>query len=191
MNIQREQREIAILSTLAQLDYLSRSQIQRLHNLGTYRNTSRVLNEMKDYLSGFRDNEKIYYLNKEGRLRVGCAKVRTKSLQIEHFLMRNELYIHLGQPADWRNEMKLKGGGVTIICDAMYHTNKYHFVEVDRIQKMSKNRDKIRRYKKLMATGFSVDPEIIWITTTEHRRYQLKKECDGLNARIYTIEDLR
>ncbi|WP_332633681.1 hypothetical protein [Halalkalibacter flavus] len=37
---------------------------------------------MSDYVSAFRDKEKVYYLNAEGRERVECNKVRKKSVQV-------------------------------------------------------------------------------------------------------------
>lgn len=182
-----------ILLSLKQLDYLSRSQIQQLHKLGTDRNAQMWLKKMESYLSSFRDSENIYYLNASGRERIGSQKVRKKTIQARHYLMRNELYLALGQPTSWKNEMKLKVGDVAIICDAMYQVgNKYHFVEIDHIQKMNQNRLKIERYRKLIGSGaFKVLPELIWVTTTEHRRHRLKRLCEGINVRVYTIEDLR
>lgn len=89
--------------------------------------------------------------------------------------------------------MKLKVGSTVVITDAMYQVgNKYHFVEVDHLQKMSQNRTKIERYRLLTGSGaFNVLPELIWVTTTEHRRHRLKRLCEGINTRVYTIEDLR
>ena len=41
--VNREQREENILLSLKTLDYLTRSQLQVLHDLGSVRNASRVL----------------------------------------------------------------------------------------------------------------------------------------------------
>lgn len=174
---------------MKKLDYLSRSQLQRIHRLGSDRNARRVLQEMSEYLSYFRDGEKVYYLNKEGRERVDCKKVKKKSAQVQHYLMRNELYIHLGQPATWKNEIKfgLKDIAV-VIADALFQKDSiYHLVEVDHLQKMSKNRVKIDKYRKLSAR---TKLKLIWVTTTDYRRKQLEKLCEGLDVQIFTISDL-
>jgi hypothetical protein len=182
--IQREKREEMILSSLEKLDYLSRSQLQRIHRLKGDRNARKVLQDMKEYVSSFKDGENIYYLNREGRERVGCKKIRKKTLQARHYLMRNELYIALNQPFTWENEMFIENIG--IIADAMYiNGGKHTFIEVDHLQKMSKNRLKIQKYRKL--SNF----DLIWITTTEHRRKRLEKLCEGISTRAFTIEELR
>lgn len=183
--LQTEKRTEKILLTLKKFDYLSRSQIQRLHNLGSDRNTTRVLSGLSDYLNYFYDGEKVFYLNKEGRLLTGSQKIRKKTLQARHFLMRNELYIALNQPMTWKNEIRIKNIG--IVADAMYRNGSRHvFIEVDYMQKMIRNRAKIRKYGDLRG-----DFELIWLTTTEHRRRKLAEMCQGLKIKIYTMEDLR
>lgn len=174
---------------MKRLDYLSRSQLQRIHRLGSDRNARRVLQEMEEYLSYFRDGEKVYYLNKEGRERVDCKKIKKKLGQVEHYLMRNELYIHLGQPSTWKNEMKfgLKDVAV-VIADALFQKdNIYHIVEIDHTQKMSKNRSKVERYRKLAERTHL---RLLWVTTTNYRSKQLEKLCEGLDVQIFTITDL-
>lgn len=187
--MKRETREEAILSTLNRLDYLSRSQIQRLHNLGTDRNARRVLQEMSDYVSSFRDGENIYYLNASGRERIGSQRVRKKTIQARHYLMRNELYIALNCPLTWQNEMKIKGAGVILVCDAMYKNgNQYVFVEVDHMQKMTRNRTMIEKYRKIIEAQ-KTKPQLIWVTTTEHRRRRLTALCKGLNVKIIQLRN--
>jgi hypothetical protein len=189
--IEKEKRTEAILSTLSRLDYLSTSQLQKLHRLGKSRNAQRILREMSDYLSSFRDNENIYYLNREGRERIGCQKVRKKTLQARHYLMRNELYIALNRPMTWQNEMKLSVSGATIICDALYKNgSQYVFIEVDHLQKMSQNKVKIDKYRKIIDSQ-KTKPQLVWVTTTEHRRKRLQTLCEDLSARVFTIEDLK
>ena len=76
--VKKVQREENILLSLKKLSYLSRSQIQVLHDLGSARNASRILQHMNNYVSSFRDGENIYYLNKDGRERVNSKKVLKK-----------------------------------------------------------------------------------------------------------------
>ncbi|PEI87275.1 hypothetical protein CN679_22635 [Bacillus pseudomycoides] len=60
--------------SLKKLGFLSRKQIQVLHDLGGDRNASRVMKDLEEYVSSFRDSEKVYYLNKEGRERIGSNR---------------------------------------------------------------------------------------------------------------------
>lgn len=173
---------------------MSRSQLQVLHRLGSARNASRVLKDMSDYVTYFLDGEAVYYLTKAGREAVGAVKVRKKSLQARHFVMRNQMYIALGCPSSWINEAKLSvAGHVTIIADALFKRGEqFNVVEVDNTQRMSENRAKIAKYRKLLELGVFKEPPIFyWITKTEYRRKQLLKLCEGLNVKVYTVNDLK
>lgn len=181
-----------ILCSLKKLSYLSRSQIQILHKFKSTRTTNKVLKDMEQYLSSFRDGENIYYLNKEGRERVNSTKVLKKTIQARHFIMRNSIYIAYGCPSTWQNEMKLEvKNKVKIISDALFQRDKrYYVVEVDHTQKMVKNRNKIERYRKLIELNvLEKPPFFIWITTTNYRKKQIEKLCTGLEYQIFTISD--
>lgn len=192
-------REDAILSSLNKLDYLSRSQIQRLHDLGGDRNARRILNNMSGLVSSFRGDtgESIFYLSKAGRERIGCDIVRQKTNQVNHFLMRADAYIHF-KPEDWKNEARvIVKDVVTIIPDAYFRYElKRHFLEIDHLQHMSKNKEKIERYKKLRDTGTFQErlkyfPRLIWVTTTENRKKQLTEWCNGLDVVVYLWSDIK
>jgi hypothetical protein len=174
------------------LGFLSRSQIQRLHRLGGDRNANRILNEMGDYLNTVRLGENVYYLNAAGRERIGATKVLKKTNQITHHLMRNSLYLAHGCPSSWKSEVKLSvKGEVTVIADALFTmAGRYYICEVDNTQKMSENRAKIGKYRRLIELGvFEKRPKLIWITTTDYRKKQLAKICEGLDVSIYLRSD--
>lgn len=200
MTIQQKiQREEAILLSLSKLDYLSRRQIQRLHNLGGDRNTRRVMANIKDFVTSFRgDNgESIFHLNRVGRDRVGCTVIRQSKAQANHFLMRNDAYIHYKND-DWKNEVKFSVDGVvSLIPDAYFrHELRRYFLEVDHLQHMSKNREKIDKYKKLYGTGvfqqkMKYFPRLVWVTLTDSRKKQLLEWCDGLDCIVYTWDEIK
>jgi Replication-relaxation len=193
--IEREERTDRILSSLKMLDYLTRSQIQVLHGLGSARNASRVMKQLETegLVNSFRDNEKVYYLSREGRERVGCQKRRKKTIQARHYIMRNAIYIAFGSPGTWKNEQRIivKEAGIKIVADAMFkREGRYVIVEVDHTQKMSVNKKKIEKYRKLVELGvFKQPPLFVWITTTEYRRKQLAKVCEGLDVQVFTVRD--
>jgi hypothetical protein len=161
-----------------------------MHRLGSDRNARKVLQSMEPFLSYIREGEKIYYLNKEGRERVQCKKICKKTSQVQHYLMRNEAYIAFGQPSSWKNEVKFGIKDVAvIIADAVFQKDgMYHAVEIDHTQKMTKNNAKIQKYRRLMQ---EVRFKLIWITTTEYRRKQLKKLCEGMDVQVFTINDFK
>ncbi|WP_262481671.1 replication-relaxation family protein [Bacillus sp. CH30_1T] len=178
---------------MKKLDYLSRSQIQRLHRLGSTRNANRVLKDMEEYLYSFQSGENVYYLNKEGRLMVNCEKICKKTPQVNHYIMRNWLFITLGCPITWKNEIKFTklDEKISVVCDAMFmNKDRICIIEADYSQKMCENKKKIKKYKHLKDTGtFMIAPKIYWITTTEYRRKQLLALCEGLDTTIYLVSD--
>lgn len=198
MSIKRRltSRDEKILLLLKKFDYLTRDQLNQYFKFGTKSNTNRILNRLSDYLHSFRDGyQTIYYLSALGREYVECDKVRKKTNQVQHVILRNQVWLHYKCPKDWKNEVKISDGKTTVIADAVFKLNGFiHFLEVDRLQSMKENRKKIERYKALMDSlqrQFFYYPTVVWVTTTEHRRKQLEKACDGLKTIILTIDDIK
>lgn len=193
------QREEAILSSLKTLDYLSRSQLQRLHGLSGDRNARRVLSNMGGLVTSFRgeNGEGIYHLTKAGRERIGAIKERKKLAQVGHYLMRADAYIYHGCPEAWKNEQRVKVGDVTVVTDALFfHNGRRKFLEIDHLQHMTKNREKVERYKRLKATGVLQEkykhfPALIWVTLTETRKRQLLELCDVLDCKVHLWSDIK
>jgi hypothetical protein len=194
------EREENILLSLKKLDYLTRSQLQTLHDLKSERNAQRVLKQMDEYIQSFRDGENIYYLNSKGRERVGADKVRKKTGNVTHFIMRNYLYLAYNKPINWKNEMRITSKGITkkesitVVADAMFQVNgRWNLIEVDNIQKMKQNEIKVKKYRELFnrKTFGNIQPKLIWITITEYRRKQLKRICEGIETDIWTLSDFK
>ena len=175
---------------------MTRDQLSRYFNLGKKQNTNRVLHNLSSYLSSIRDGyETIYYLNNLGRHYVDCDKVRKKGGHEKHTIMRNEFWLFYKSPRDWKNEVKISDGTTSIIVDGMFTRNGFqHFLEVDNLQTMKENREKIKRYKELMPSllkQLGYYPTLVWLTTTELRRQQLEASCGGLKCKVYTINEIR
>ncbi|WP_147536112.1 replication-relaxation family protein [Bacillus marasmi] len=193
MTLEKERREEAILLSLRKCDFLSREQLQKMHELGQTRNAQRVLGNMSEYLSYFtEERKKVYYLNAAGRERVQAEKVRKKTVQVNHFLMRNDLFIAKGKPSTWKNEVKISipNSSLSLVADAVYTSNKlHHFVEVDYKQAMSQNTEKIKRYKEL----YTFNPQfvLVWVTTTPYRKKRLEALCEGLKCQVYLWDDIK
>lgn len=174
---------------------MTRKQIQDIHNLKSDRNANRVLKDMEQYLSSFYEGQKIYYLNKAGRERVNCNVSRKRITTAAHYIARNELYILFGLPDTWKNEIRLISGEgkqkITVVADARFiRDNRYHIVEIDNMQKMSKNMIKIDKYRRLIErNSFKGMPVLIWVTTTEYRKKKLLHLCEGLDVKVYLSSD--
>ncbi|WP_436580469.1 replication-relaxation family protein [Heyndrickxia oleronia] len=159
--------------------------------MGKTRNAQRVLKDLSNYVSSFTDDKKnVYYLNSNGRERVQAEKVRKKTAMVTHYLMRNDLYITVGCPVSWRNEVEISINNVSLIADAAYISDKlHHFIEVDNKQSMSNNIQKIKKYKKL--STYNPKFVLIWVTTTPYRKKKLESLSQGLKFKIYLWEDLK
>jgi hypothetical protein len=192
------QRQENILLSLRRLDYLNRDQLRRIHRLGQVRNCNRILKGLEPFVSHFREEySNIYYLNKEGREYVGATKILKKNSFVNHTILRNDFYVFVGFPSDWRNEMKISDGEYTVVCDVLFKIKrKFNFLEVDNTQKMIENRKKIDQYRGLFTNEKLKEhlghfPTLVWLTTTELRRKQLTELCEGLPCRVYTTTDIR
>ncbi|MEK4128566.1 replication-relaxation family protein [Solibacillus sp. FSL W8-0474] len=193
---QLSQRNEQILLLLKKFDFLTRDQISVYFKLGKICNTNRVLRNLSDYLTCVRDGyQSIYYLNKCGREYVDCERIRKKGGHVQHIVMRNDLWLYFKCPNDWRNEVKISDENTSVVADAVFTRNGfYHFLEVDNLQSMKENRAKINRYKSLsdsLVKQFGYFPTLVWLTTTEHRRKQLESACNGLNFKVFTMNDIR
>jgi hypothetical protein len=161
------------------------------------RNAQRILKEMEKYINYFYDGQRVYYLSKDGREKINCNIIRTKITTAKHYLMRNDLYIHLNQPTNWRNEVKMISGEgtkgeIVIVADAYFvQDHKHHIIEIDNQQKMKKNKIKIDKYRRLIErNSFKGMPKLIWVTTTDYRRQSLLELCDGLDVTVYLDSDI-
>lgn len=148
--------------------------------------------EKKKLINSVRHEKKIYYLSNRGSDRIGKGGVNLKKSWIQHTLMRNDLYIHLGMPKDWRKEVPIyKNDEPYLIPDAMFeHKGKFHFVEIDNTQSMKTNIEKIKKYKELskdIYNQFNHQPTLIWYSLSEVRKEKLKNACEkeGVKYRIY------
>ncbi|UOQ93430.1 replication-relaxation family protein [Halobacillus shinanisalinarum] len=172
---------------------MTRSQLQTIHDLKGVRNTNRFLQSMGDYLSCYRHGlENVYYLNKAGRDQIGSDVIRKKTLQVQHFLLRNQLWIYLKRPKTWENEVKIKAAAdLSIICDAKFERKGMPiFVEADVSQPMAVNKKKIDKYRKIQeVTG--VDFYLLWVTEIEGRKPRLEALMNGMKGHVYTLNEIK
>lgn len=194
MNAQKIHRQEQILLSLNNFSFATREQLQITNNLKGDRNAHRILYEMEQdkLINSVRYDKKIYYLSNRGGERIGKSNPRMKRNQIQHTLMRNDLYIKLGMPQLWKKEAPIiLNNEVILISDARFKSqNKYCFVEIDNKQSMRTNYDKIKKYKevfKMIYRQNKYHPTLIWYTLSEIRKERLKKECErqGIKYKIY------
>lgn len=180
--------------SLDKLTYATREQLQIINDLKGDRNAHRILYRMeKDRLiSSVRTERKIYYLSNRGKERIGSNQSELKKSWITHTLMRNDLYIKLGMPKDWKKEVPASvNDEVVLIADAMFtKEDKFHFVEIDNKQTMRNNYDKIKKYKKLSKVifdNYKHYPTLIWYTHSNIRKDKIKNACEKHKLRYKII----
>jgi hypothetical protein len=131
---------------------------------------------------------------------IGVEDIHQWSVQIDHYLLRNDLYVYYGCPLDWATEVKLElkpsvGSTKILIADAVFTKDgACYFVEVDRTQSMVENKKKIEYYAQVAHLVQSQYPSyrLVFYTVTPTRRETLSNLCKekGLNFTVYTKEDL-
>ncbi|UFT98075.1 replication-relaxation family protein [Radiobacillus kanasensis] len=189
----RQMREEKILLRLDEMNFATREQLQSVEDLGGERNAQRILQRMEKskLINSIRYESKIYYLSNKGKERVGSNQSKLKRDRIKHTLMRNDLYISLGQPKDWKKEYPINFNEDTLIPDAIYtENNVFHFVEIDNVQTMRTNYEKIKRYKELsgmIEKQYRHTPVLVWFCLSETRKEKLKRACEKhrVNYKIY------
>jgi Replication-relaxation len=180
-------------------------QLYRIHNLGSYRNTCRVIAELSPYLHEERGKEKIVYLNKEGRELIGSTKEVRKNAMMQHTLLCNEAYIYFGCPSDWKTEYRIEVEnhmnleitirGVNtqkkmVIADASFKKDGHtYLIEIDNTRHMIDNYKKIEKYAEilpLVRKQFEFMPTVYFITTTEERKKKLSERLKKHGIRHVT-----
>src|SRR5699024_1070805 len=162
-----------IQSSLVDLTYATSEQLRVINNLGGDRNARRILLDMErmGYIKSIRHDRKIYYVN-----------TRLRKKEIQHILMRNELYVKYGLPKDWKKEVPIrKNEEILVIPDAMFSIGgNYYFVEVDHMQQMKINYEKIEKYKevgRMIFNKFKHHPTLVWYTISDNRKRKLEEKC--------------
>lgn len=191
---QRQKREERILLRLHDLNFATQRQLQIIENLGGTRNAHRILHRMeKDrVISSIRREQKIYYLSNKGKEQIGSNQPRLGRDNIKHTLMRNDLYIKLGIPKGWKKEARINRNDKTLlVADAMYtKNNKFYFVEIDNVQTMRTNYDKIKKYKEvsdMIYRQYDHYPTLIWYTLSDVRKSKLKNTCEKQGIKYEVI----
>src|SRR5699024_11804078 len=84
-------------------------QINTIEKLGSDRNARKVLFELEEdkLIKSVRRNKKIYFVTNKGNDLIGKGNTRLKRSEIDHSLMRNDLYIKLGMPDSWKKESRI------------------------------------------------------------------------------------
>jgi len=142
-------------------------------------------------------NENIYYLSKNGADRIGAKPIK-KSMQIDHHLLRNEVWLMLGMP-NWRIEKPIKfeidGNERQITPDAFLITDTLYCIEIDRKQSMVKNRKKFEAYGILSYLYQAQKGKKIivkFFTTLKSRKGLIEKLAGDYHVvcEVYVIEDI-
>ncbi|UII58136.1 hypothetical protein LS684_21170 (plasmid) [Cytobacillus spongiae] len=192
----KQERLESLLMTIDRLGIVKIKHLQHIHKLGSYRNACKIINGLIDYThQKYWNKEKIIYLNEKGRKLIDSEHSVTMSLNTEHYLLRNDIYIHFNCPQDWvveytiesvadapsRSDIIIQGvkpsNKKKVITDAFFTRNGYaYLIEIDNKLNMADNRKKVQKYAEvlpLVRKDFQSVPVLHFFTTTENRRKKL------------------
>lgn len=207
-----QQRVENLLTTIDRLGVVKIKHLLAIHDLKSYRNACRIITtQLRPFIhETYYQNEKVMYLNKKGKEFIGSEKEDIKiSQRTLHDLLRNEVYIYLRCPIDWKNEYVLEVkqkqnklginfGNLNVvakkkvIADAAFSRNGYfHLVEVDNERKMIDNRKKIESYREVLPAYKDKLPILMFFTKTEHRKQKLEEWLKGLRSEVKTFDEIR
>ena len=209
----KQERIEMLLVTIDRLEMASIRQLQKIHKLGGYRNACRVVSYLKPYVHEVRTDQKILYLNSEGRKLIGSTKEISKNQLTEHTLYRNDVYVYFNCPFDWKTEVRLDAseafsdrdvffGGITpikkksIVCDAAFNRQGYfHIIEVDHTRHMIDNQKKIEKYGELLPEirkEKKLNPILYFFTVTEDRKKKLSDmmKRKGIQHEVRTFQEI-
>lgn len=155
----------------------------------------------KKYLNSKRMYENVYYMNKTGREYIGMEKQLPKPNQLEHKVMRSDMFLYFDCPDSWEPEHLIKWHGKReeikrIIPDAFFiREGTQYFVEVDNKQTMKKNMDKIDLYAEILPAlekEYKMDCILIFYTQSEARKMRLYEYCTekGVTCGAFVKNDL-
>jgi hypothetical protein len=206
MNLARTEQ---ILSVIDQLGVVSVKQLHEILKIGTYRHTCRVISKLEPYLHVFRSQQKLVYLNKDGRQLIGSEKEIKKSVLFDHMLLANDAFIYYNCPVDWQREyiieteqeqefsfaIQVKGLIVAtkkkIIPDAVFKRDGYvYLIEIDNTRTMQDNRKKIEKYKEMwteIRKQFNLQPKICIFTKSEKRKKEFAQLCEKLPNEVVLL----
>jgi len=187
------------LLSLETYGFLSTSQMQKIHDLGSYRNACRVLKNLSEYMNIKRLTENVYYLNRKGREYIGSdQKSLTANMQISHILMRNEMLIYM-KPKRWQIEQPVIDGNGKVLVkpDALFEMEKWMFIEIDNTQQLIVNKRKIEKYAEIkrsniLHNSLGYFPQLIFLTKSDKRKERLVKMCREHQVRhmVYLLDDI-
>jgi hypothetical protein len=203
MNLARTEK---ILSVIDQLGAVSVKQLHEILKIGTYRHTCRIISKLETYLHVSRSNQKIVYLNKDGRQLIGSEKEVKKSILFDHMILANNAFIHYDCPGDWKREyaieieqeqeysFAIQVTGLTvatkkkIVPDALFKRDGYlYLIEIDNTRTMQDNRKKIEKYREMwpkIKEHFGLQPKLSIFTLSEKRKKEFMQLCEKLHYEI-------
>ena len=200
-----------LLTTIDILHLATIKHLRGIHDLKSYRNACKVLRQLEPYtFVTYWNKQKVFYLNKLGRDMIGSNKEVKRNQNLEHTLLRNDVYIYLNKPITWQTEAEIsysvpqqhkqlgiivKGvSSVTktrVIADAKYTRNGYtHLVEIDNSRHMPDNLKKIKAYAECFKHLDTPRLEIFTTSLTRKRKFETWLKEYTLRGEVFTYEEI-
>lgn len=116
---------------------------------------------------------------------------RKKKLQLEHILLRNEAWMWRVFP-EWKIEQFIQfrypNEGKTLVSDAYYVVDQVpHFIEIDRIQHMKVNEEKIQYYGLIAKNIYNKETLCLTLDFLPYQKIYVMKY--NVYVRIFLIKE--
>lgn len=198
----KSEKKEMILQTIDQFQVVSVKQLHEILNLGSYRYTCKLIQELEEYLVVERTKQKKIYLNERGKEFIGSTTIL--SLDRDYFF-ENEVYLFFKKPSSWKKDVEIalqpsldgiKVNGLKVVAPnkikvpAIFQNQDYLcFIEMDTYQTMKENEERINWYKELFHSMREEKYMLFYMTKTEGRKRRLEELLENIVSEVIVIKE--
>jgi len=195
-------RKEMILQTINDFGVVSVKQLHEILNLGSYRYTCKLIQELEDYLIVERTKQKKIYLNKRGKEFIGST---TEIAAENDYYFENQIYLFFKKPPTWQKNVEIqvqskyegievKGLNViqhlNITVPAVFQKGAYLcLVEVDGNRTIQENEERINLYRKVLPHLKQEKYMLFYFTKTEGRKKRLEEMLEGIVSEVFVLNE--
>lgn len=196
-----EKKEM-ILQKIDEFQVVSVKQLHEILNLGSYRYTCKLVQELEEYLEVERTKQKKIYLNSRGKEFIGSNTIFSND---RDYFFENEVYLFFQKPTTWKKDVELalhpsldgiKVSGLkvvapnTLIVPAIFVKQDYIcLVEMDTFETMKENEERIHWYKEFFQTRKEQKYILYYMTKTEGRKRRLEELLETIVSEVFVVKE--
>lgn len=196
-----EKKEM-ILQKIDEFQVVSVKQLHEILNLGSYRYTCKLVQELEEYLVVERTKQKKIYLNNRGKEFIGSTSVFSEE---RDYFFENEVYLFFHKPTTWKKDVELslqpsldgiKVSGLKVVAPntikvpAMFiKEDCICLVEMDTYETMKENEERINWYKEFFQARKDQKYILFYMTKTEGRKRRLEELLETIVSEVFVVKE--